>query len=115
MSPDKNISSRILMGQWSLQSGDQEPQVFDVYQLAPDLPSADKKRKTCIEHLQQGAAAELIADFDLGGVRFPNKDEPQEITTQLSCKGVSCILKNCGLTIEQFDSNGRKIGEMKVS
>lgn len=50
----------------------------------------------------------------IGGVRFPEVDEPQEVTTQLSCKGVSCILKKCGLTVEQYDSEGQRIGEMNV-
>jgi hypothetical protein len=56
-----------------------------------------------------------MSDFDLGGVYFPEKDEPQEIITQLSCKGVSCILKKCGLIVEQYDTNGRKLGEMKLT
>jgi hypothetical protein len=115
MSLEKDISARILMGQSRLQSGDSDPQVFDVYQLPPDLPDSAKNRDVCFEHLQQGAASELMSDFDLVGVYFPEKDEPQEIITQLSCKGVSCILKKCGLIVEQYDTNGRKLGEMKLT
>lgn len=115
MSIEKDISGRILIGQSILQSGDDDPQVFDVYQLVPDLPKNDKKREICINHIREGAASELMEDFDLGGVHFPEITEPQEITTQLSCKGVGCILKKCGLKIEQFDSTGKQIGEMKAS
>jgi hypothetical protein len=115
MSIEKDISSRILMGQSSLQSGDDEPQVFDVYQLVPDLPKNDKKREICFDHIREGVASELMGDFDLGGVYFPEITKPQEITTQLSCKGVGCILKKCGLKVEQFDSTGKKIREMKAS
>lgn len=111
---EKDISKRILVGQSTIQSGNQEPQTLDVYRLIPDLPAAAKKRNICFDHIAEGAAEELMNDFDLGGVRFPEVDEPQEITTQLSCKGVSCILKKCGLTVEQYDSEGQKIGEMKV-
>jgi hypothetical protein len=114
MNMEKDISSRILMGRSSLQSGDNEPQVFDVYQLPPDLPENVKKREVCIDHISAGVASELMGDFDLGGVRFPEVSEPQEITTQLSCKGVGCILKKCGLKVGQFDSTGKKIGEMKA-
>ena len=56
-----------------------------------------------------------MGDFNLSGVNFPEITEPQEITTQLSCKGVGCILKKCGLKVEQFDSAGKKIGEMKAN
>jgi hypothetical protein len=56
-----------------------------------------------------------MSDFDMHGVKYPEVDEPQEITTQLSCKGLSCILKKCGLRIQQFDANGAEIGGMKVS
>jgi len=115
MSTEKDISSRILMGQSYLRSGDEDPQVFDVYQLAPELPESAKKREICFDHLRQGTASELMGDFDLGGVHFPERDEPQEITTQLSCKGVSCILKKCGLIVEQFEANGKKIGEMRFT
>ncbi len=115
MSADKDISSRILVGQSTLQSGDNAQQVFDVYQLIPDLPTSAKKLEVCIEHIQDGAASELMSDFDLAGVHFPERDEPQEITTQLSCKGVSCVLRQCGLTIKQYDANGVEIGEMKVT
>lgn len=115
MSAEKDISERILMGESSLQSGDDESQVFDIYQLVPDLPVSDKKREVCFEHIRQGIAQELMSDFDIGGVHFPERDQPQEITTQLSCKGVSCILKKCGLMVEQFDSNGKKLGEMKAT
>lgn len=115
MTTEKDISHRILMGKTRLQSGDDEPQVFDVYQLLPDLPQNETKRGICLDHLRAGVASELMGDFDLAGVQFPERTEPQEITTQLSCKGVSCILKRCGLKVEQFDSTGKIIGEMKVS
>ncbi len=115
MTTEKDISARVFAGQSSLQSGDDAPQVFDMYQLAPELPASQSKREVCYDHIQQGIAAELIGDFDMGGMHFPEADEPQEITTQLSCKGVSCVLKKCGLRIEQFDSNGKKIGEMKTA
>ncbi|MDB5162573.1 MAG: hypothetical protein JWN28_180 [Candidatus Saccharibacteria bacterium] len=115
MKLEKDITDRMLMGQSSLQSGDEEPQVFDVYQLVPDLPNSTKKREVCFDHIEQGAATELMGDFDLGGVHFPERDEPQEIITQLSCKGVSCVLKKCGLTVEQFDTNGSKQGKMRLS
>jgi hypothetical protein len=115
MSIEKDISARILMGQSSLQSGDEDPRIFDVYQLVPDLPVSMREREVCLDHFSHGAATELMGEFDLGGVRFPEKDEPQEITTQLSCKGVGCILKKCGLMVEQFDANGKKIGDMKLT
>ena len=115
MSIEKDISSRIPMGQLSLQSGDNDSQIIDVYQLAPDLPKNDKKREICFDHIREGVASELMGDFNLSGVNFPEITEPQEITTQLSCKGVGCILKKCGLKVEQFDSAGKKIGEMKAN
>jgi len=115
MSTEKDISSRILMGQSTLQSGNEAPQVFDVYQLIPDLPDATNKREVCFDHINQGAAADLMGDFDLAGVHFPEKNEPQEITTQLSCQGVSCVLKKCGLIVEQYDSTGKKIGDMRAT
>lgn len=114
MNSEKNMSSRALIGHSSLQLGDDEPQVFAVYQLRPELPEQDKKRQVCFEHIRQGLAAQLMHNFDMVGAHFPEKDEPQEMTTQLSCKGVSCILKKCGLKIEQFDPTGEKIGEMKL-
>lgn len=115
MSIEKDISSRILMGRSSLQLGNEEPRFIDEYQLAPDLPDSDKKRQVCIDHFRQGAASELVGDFDLGGVQFPEKDMSQEITTQLSCKGASCVLKKCGLTIAQYDADGAKLGEMRLT
>lgn len=115
MSAEKDISSRILTGHSSLQSGNAEPQFFDVYQLPPDLPVSDKKREVCFDHIREGVAQELMGDFQLGGMHFPDTEQPQDITTQLSCKGVSCILKKCGLSIEQFDNSGKKVSEMKVS
>ena len=45
MSIEKDISSRIPMGQLSLQSGDNDSQIIDVYQLAPDLPKMIKREK----------------------------------------------------------------------
>jgi hypothetical protein len=115
MNIEKNLSERILVGQSSLQSGDDTPQTFDEYQLPPELPKRESKRAICIDHIQSGVAQELITDFQLGGVHFPERDEPQEITTQFSCKGTRCILKRCGLKIEQFDSTGKKIGKMKAA
>lgn len=115
MGIEKDISSRILIGQSNLQSGDNGPQVFDIYQLTPDLPKNAKKREICFDHIREGVAPELMEDFHLGGVHFPEITEPQEITTQLSCKGIGCILKKCGLKVEQFNSTGKKIGEMKAS
>lgn len=115
MKPRKDISERILVGTSTLQSGDNEPQTFKVSTLAPDLPTDSKKKEVCLEHLRNGAASELMEDFDLGGVHFPKLDEPQEITTQLSCTGVGCILKKCGLQITQYNSDGEEIGSMKAS
>jgi hypothetical protein len=114
MTDNIHFSDRILMGQSSLRTGNDAPRVFDVYQLPPDLPVNDRKLETCLEHIRSGLAIELMGDFQLGGVHFPEADVPQEITTQLSCRGVSCILKKCGLKIEQFDHEGKKIGELGV-
>ena len=111
---EKDISGRILIGQSSLRTGDDEPQIFDIYELEPELPANPKKRQVCFEHIRQGAAYELMGDFELGGAQFPERGEPQEMTTQLSCKGASCILKKCGLIVEQFDATGKKLGNMKL-
>lgn len=114
MTGEKDISDRILVGRSSLQVGDDEPQIFETYQLPPEFPENEKKREVCFDHIREGAASELMGDFDLGGMHFPERDEPQEITTQLSCKGASCILKKCGLTIAQYDTNGVEVSRMKV-
>jgi hypothetical protein len=107
MSINKDISNRMLIGQSRLQSGDDEPQIFDVYQLVPDLPNATNKRDVCFEHIRDSVAQDLVGDFYLEGVHFPERGEPQEITTQLSCKGASCVMKICGLTITQYDTDGK--------
>lgn len=115
MNAEKDITNRILVGHTSLGVGDDEPRVFGVYQLPSELPQNDKKREVCIDHIRHNVASELMSDFDMAGVHYPEADEPQAIITQLSCKGTSCILKKCGLKVEQFDSNGIKIGEMKAN
>ncbi len=112
MTKNKDISNRIQTGESTLSIGNAQAQVFSEYMLAPDLPQSIKKRQVCISHINDGAASELASDFEMGGVRFPERDEPQEITTQFSCKGVSCILRKCGLQITQYDSNGAEVGKM---
>lgn len=112
MKPEKDISTRELVGTSTLQVGDAEPRHFDVYYMPPDLPSNPRKRELCFEHIRDQAANDLMLDFELGGMHFPTETEAQEITTQLSCKGASCILKKCGLKIEQFNSKGEVVAEM---
>lgn len=115
MHSEKDISGLILTGQLSSQSDDDDQQVINVYELTADLPKDDKKREICLKHLHEGRDSELMIDFIVGGVHYPEATEPQEITTQLSCKGVGCILKKCGLKLEQFESTGKKIEVIKAS
>lgn len=114
MKSGKDLSERTLVGTSTLTSGDEAPQSFDEYYLPLDLPSTEKKLEICKQHIREGRASELMEDFVMGGVHFPERDEPQEITTQLSCKGASCILKKCGLTVTQYDSNGEVLSKMKT-
>lgn len=114
MNFEKYISSRVFVGQSNMQVGDTAPQVVDHYRLPIDLPNNPRKRQICVDHIRSGAASALMRDFIMSGVHFSESTEPQEITTQLSCEGVGCIIKRCGLKIEQFDSEGQTIREMKA-
>lgn len=115
MSTEKDILDRVLVGQSSLQVGGDAPRIFERYMIGPDLPVDSEKRSMCDEHIREGAASELIGDFEMWGVHFPERDEPQEITTRLSCRGVDCIFRQCGLKIEQLDSAGNTLSEMEVA
>lgn len=72
---EKDISGRIAVGQSTLQVGDNEPKVITMYELPLELPTRAKKRETCIEHFKQGVAIDLMDDFNMVGVHFPEQDK----------------------------------------
>ena len=114
MNGEKDVSQRMFVGRSSLQVGDELPRTFNHFDLPLELPKRERKREICFDHFRDGAASELMNDFNLGGMHFPEKNEPADIITQMSCKGVGCILKKCGLTITQYDVNGKVVSEMSV-
>lgn len=113
MTRKKDLSEREHVGTSFTQAGDDEPRAIDVYYLPPSFPVNKKLREICSKHLSEGRASELVGDFDLGAVVFPDASEVQEMTTQISCRGVSCILKKCGLTITQFSPDGDTLSQTR--
>lgn len=79
---------------------------IELYEENGDLPDSPKKREVCRSHHAEGRVDEMMNDFIPAGAHFPESNEPQVIRTQFSCKGVSCILKKCGLTLTQYDAEG---------
>lgn len=109
------MSERVLIGVSTIQLGNNEPQEIREYELPPSFPERKKKYDLCMRHIKDdGIGAELMGDYQLAGEMYPSESEPQEITTRISSKGASCIFKKCGLMIEQFDADGKKINEMKA-
>jgi len=115
MSVKKDFSNRILTWTSTHQVGGGQPESLDIYQLPPELPADARKRDICFQHVAAGVPNELAREFDEVGAHFPEVGEPQEMTVQFSCKGVGCILKTCGLTITQYDANGRMVSDMRAS
>lgn len=109
-----DMSKRIPTGESSFRSGYGAGLTLTEYMLGPDLPHDGKKRSKCVEHMAADAA-KLAVDFQkLGGLRLPEAGEPQKITTQFFCRGMSCILRDCGLQIVQYDGDGNEISRMSA-
>ncbi len=107
------MSKRAPTGGSIFEHGSNESRTFNEYMLGPDLPHDKDKRAKCIEHIEGGAAAKLASDFQKhGGLHYPEANEPQEITTRFTCRGLSCVFRDCGLKIVQYDSNGIEISRM---
>ncbi len=75
----------------------------------PDKP----KNETCIEHLEEGAASDLLDEFMLAGCHFPKPGEEQMIRTAFVCPGPS-MLKKCRLKLVQADAEGKIITTVDV-
>lgn len=89
-------------------------QPIEVYQSAPNFPDDEKKSAICNEHLHSGSGSDMMDDFWMVGAHFPEDGEEQAIRTQFSCKGVSCILKKCGLTLKQYNEQGDVLGSGRI-
>jgi hypothetical protein len=79
---------------------------------AIDLPEG-KKRQSCIQHIKDGLASEMLSNFDSLGCDLPKPDEEQIIRTAFICPGPS-ILKKCRLRLIQADAAGKVLNEGKI-
>lgn len=80
-------------------------QPIEVFQATPDFPDNEKKADVCYDHLS-ALGPDMVDDFWMMGAHFPEEGEEQVVRMQFSCKGVSCILKKCGLKLRQYDEHG---------
>lgn len=84
-------------------------QSIEMYDEGFDLPDSDKKRRTCIEHLANGALSELRSDFILGGCVFPAEGDDQLIRMRVECPGKRALSNACRLAMVQYDTEGNEI------
>lgn len=72
----------------------------------------DKGRDTCMEHLRDGRAGEMLDEFWMTGCHFPEEGEPQIVRTAIVCSGPS-MFKKCRMRLLQARIDGEVIKEIK--
>lgn len=77
-----------------------------------DFPE-EPKNEACVEHIQEGAASDLLGEFMLAGCHFPKPEEEQMIRTAFVCPGPS-MFKKCRLKLIQADAKGKIITTGKI-
>jgi hypothetical protein len=85
--------------------------------VMPDalLPANPEKRALCKFHMLMGRADEMIDSFWMEGCEFPeSEDTEQTVLAQFSCKGLSRFKHKCGLTLTQYDENGKVLNKGKI-
>lgn len=74
-----------------------------------DLPE-EPRGQTCMEHLAEGRASDMLGEFIISGCHFPDSADEPMIRTAFVCPGPS-ILKKCRLKLLQADADGNVITE----
>lgn len=84
-------------------------QQMEVYAEPNELPCGPERRAICERHLETGLQGEMMSDFWLAGCDFDKALEEGIVRVQFSCAGLSRVMKKCGLTLTQYDSEGNKL------